>query len=367
MSDNPVELHFQKIRQQMTLLQSENPGAWQEIDAVLEDLHVVCEAMQTHLELAAVVEEELLQQTQHLTQRCDHYYELFQSLCVAYLVSDADGIILEANQAIAQLLNVPHPHLVGKPLVLYVAEDDRSAFRIKLNQLSQNGGTQVWQIRLRPREGQLLTAQLHITATPASNGLIERLQIGVYNVSPAQTAIPKTVEPTSPTEVHDDRLTVPPLGRQPLEERAEKGTLLPQLPQSLDGLRVLLVDDEADIREFVTAVLESYGIGVRAVASAAAALEELDRFQPDVLISDIRMPSGDGYSLIRQIRALEAERGRHLPAAAITAYIDEDQEKSLKAGYEMHLYKLAQPREWIETVAQLAGHASSLKFESSEP
>lgn len=130
-----------------------------------------------------------------------------------------------------------------------------------------------------------------------------------------------------------------------------------RLPQALDGLQVLIVDDEGDTREFITTLLESYGMSVKAVASAAAALQALSQFRPDVLVSDIRMPGGDGYSLIRQIRDWETKQGGHLPAAAITAYQDEDREKSLKAGYEAHLHKLAQPSEWVEMVAQLAGQS----------
>lgn len=134
-----------------------------------------------------------------------------------------------------------------------------------------------------------------------------------------------------------------------------------EMPQSLNGLRVLVVDDEADIREFITVVLESHGMSVKAVASAIAAFEVLKSFQPDVLVCDIRMPGGSGYDLIRQIRDLEAKEGGHLPATAITAYQDEDWEESLKAGFEAHLHKFAQPNEWVETIAQLAGQTSSRK------
>ena len=128
---------------------------------------------------------------------------------------------------------------------------------------------------------------------------------------------------------------------------------------ALNGLRVLVVDDEADIRELITVVLESHGMSVKAVASAAAAFEVLKSFQPDVLVCDIRMPGGSGYDLIRQIRDLEAKEGGHLPATAITAYQDEDWEKSLKAGFEAHLHKFAQPSEWVEIVKQMAGKSSS--------
>lgn len=132
-----------------------------------------------------------------------------------------------------------------------------------------------------------------------------------------------------------------------------------QILESLDGLRVLVVDDEADIREFITVVLESHGMSVKAVASAAAALEVLKEFRPDVLVCDIRMPGGSGYDLIRQIRDLEAKEGGHLPATAITAYQDEDWEESRKAGFEAHLHKFAQPIEWVETITKLAGQTSA--------
>lgn len=131
-----------------------------------------------------------------------------------------------------------------------------------------------------------------------------------------------------------------------------------QSPQSVEGLRVLVVDDEADIREFITVVLESQGMSVKAVASAAAALEVLEPFQPDVVVCDIRMPGGSGYDLIRQIRELEAKEGGHLPATAITAYQDEDKEESLKAGFDALLHKFAQPNEWVELIAKLAGQPS---------
>ncbi|WP_348982801.1 response regulator, partial [Brasilonema octagenarum] len=85
-----------------------------------------------------------------------------------------------------------------------------------------------------------------------------------------------------------------------------------EIPRSLDGLQVLFVDDEADAREFITAVLEQHGISVTAVATVTEALEVLERCSlgeppkgrtcPDVLISDIRMPDEDGYALIKKVR-----------------------------------------------------------------
>lgn len=238
---------------------------------------------------------------------------------------------------------MPQPYLAGKPLVVYVAEGDRPAFCTNLNRLSHNSGIQVWQMNLCPRDAKPFTAQWHVAITRDTDGLIESLRIGVYNLSVSQPAVPSQLRARS---AH--------LALRKPWKKWEHRMPMSQLPQSLDGLRVLVVDDEADAREFIAAVLESYGVSVRAVASAAAALEELERFHPDMLLSDIRMPGGDGYSLIRQIRALEAEQGGHIPAAAITAYLDEDRENSLKAEFEAYLHKLAQPSEWIEMVAQLA-------------
>lgn len=341
MSDYQISLHFQVIRQRIGAMQRGEGGSWEEIDAVLEDLQVIYEQMQTSLEIAGVIQEDLLEQNQQLGQQYYHYYELFQSLSVAYLVIDTDGVILEANEAIAQLLKVPQCYLAGKPLVLYVAEGERSAFRLNLNRLAQRPDVQVWQMALRPREGIPFVTQWHVAVSRNTSGQIERLGIGVYNLSQSQQDIAHLI------------------GQQPLRKvRVEGEITISKLPPSLDGLRVLVVDDEADIREFITAVLESYGISVRAVASTAAALEALKQFGPDVLVSDIRMPGGSGYDLIRQIRDLEASQGGHLPAAAITAYQDEDREKSLNAGYEAHLHKFAQPSEWVEMVAQLARQAS---------
>lgn len=334
MSHERIPNHFQAIQRLLATLQLEDSAAWKEMDATLEDLQMTFEQMQTSLEAAEVVEAELSQQKQH-------YQNLFQFSPIAYLLTDADGLILEANQAIAHLLNVPHIYLVGKPLAVFMAEGDRRTFRTRLNRLSQSIGIQTWQMSLCPRDGKPVGVELHVGIVRNPDGLIENLRIAVYDLSQFRR--------------EGAHLTA----QQTLGEiRAEEAIPMLQLPQSLDGLRVLVVDDEAHIREFISALLEAQGIGVRAVASAAAALDELDRFRPDILLSDIRMPGGDGYHLIRQIRALEAQQGGHLPAAAMTSYHDADREKSLEAGFEQHLYKLLQPGEWLEMVAQLAGGTS---------
>jgi signal transduction histidine kinase/CheY-like chemotaxis protein len=123
----------------------------------------------------------------------------------------------------------------------------------------------------------------------------------------------------------------------------------------LDRVRVLLVDDEPTANEAVQTLLDSCGAEVRVAGSAAQALQMLDVWKPDVLISDIAMPEEDGYTLIRKIRARSAEESGDLPAAALTAYATtEDRVSILAAGFQMYLSKPADPGELIAVVASLA-------------
>ncbi|HEY9735480.1 MAG TPA: response regulator, partial [Trichocoleus sp.] len=208
--------------------------------------------------------------------------------------------------------------------------------------------TQVWHLSLSPRGGAPFAAQLQVGASRTAEGRFESLRIGVLPLNQAGQAVSTPAEAALPADG----------GQQALgSSQAEEAPAL-TLPPSLDGLRVLVVDDEARICEFITTLLEAHGIEVKAVTSAAAALEELERFHPDVLLSDIRLPGGDGYDLIRLVRALEIGQGRHIHAAAITAYLDEDPEKALNAGYEAYWYKLSQPTELVEVVVQLAERAT---------
>jgi signal transduction histidine kinase/ActR/RegA family two-component response regulator len=123
----------------------------------------------------------------------------------------------------------------------------------------------------------------------------------------------------------------------------------------LDRVRVLLVDDEPTANEAVQTLLDSCGAEVRVAGSAAQALQMLDVWKPDVLISDIAMPEEDGYVLIKKIRARSAEQSGDLPAAALTAYATiEDRVSILAAGFQMYLSKPADPGELIAVVASLA-------------
>lgn len=125
---------------------------------------------------------------------------------------------------------------------------------------------------------------------------------------------------------------------------------------NLAGLRVLVVDDEPDACQLLSTVLKQHEAQVIAVSSASEALVALQKFQPDVLVSDIGMPQEDGYSLIRKIRALPGEKGGRTPAVALTAYARaEDRIKALNAGFQLHVAKPVNPTELAAVVANLAG------------
>ncbi|CAA9583381.1 Two-component system sensor histidine kinase/response regulator hybrid [uncultured Synechococcales cyanobacterium] len=135
---------------------------------------------------------------------------------------------------------------------------------------------------------------------------------------------------------------------------ADSEELFDNLP-SLKGLRILLVDDEADTRDLITIILEQCEAKVTAIASVREALVVIQQMQPDVLISDVGMPGEDGYTLIRKVRALQPEQGGRIPAVALTAYARmEDRTRALAAGFQMHVPKPVKPIELTTVVASLA-------------
>ena len=128
---------------------------------------------------------------------------------------------------------------------------------------------------------------------------------------------------------------------------------------TLDGLRVLVVDDEADARDLIGVILRGRGATVDAAASAAEALEAVERARPDVVVSDISMPESDGYELIRELRRRDAAAGAATPAVALTAYArSQDRERALAAGFQLHLAKPVEPDDLILAVAELAGRTA---------
>ncbi len=128
------------------------------------------------------------------------------------------------------------------------------------------------------------------------------------------------------------------------------------LPLSLLGVRVVVVDDQADTREFITTVLEQCQAEVKAVGSVSEALQIITQWKPDVIVSDIGMPQEDGYSLIRKVREQPPELGGNIPAAALTAYARaEDRTRAIQEGYQLHLPKPIEADELVTVVASLVG------------
>ncbi|HEV2913019.1 MAG TPA: PAS domain S-box protein [Pyrinomonadaceae bacterium] len=126
-------------------------------------------------------------------------------------------------------------------------------------------------------------------------------------------------------------------------------------PPQLRGLRVLVVDDEAETLEMLQFILEGCEARVTTAISAATALEAIKAEAFDVLISDIGMPEEDGYSFIAKVRALERERGGRILAAALTAYAgEEDRIRTLQSGFQIHVPKPVSPNELVAVVANLA-------------
>jgi PAS domain S-box-containing protein len=151
-------------------------------------------------------------------------------------------------------------------------------------------------------------------------------------------------------EMGADGQRVPPVSHE------ESG--LDESPR-LDGVRVLVVEDEPDARHLLAAVLQKRGARVFMASTAAEALEMLQRERPDVLLSDIALEDEDGYSLIRRVRSLPQDQGGRIPAAALTSYGRlEDRMRALSAGFQLHAAKPVEPAELVAVVASLAGKSA---------
>lgn len=126
----------------------------------------------------------------------------------------------------------------------------------------------------------------------------------------------------------------------------------------LDGLRILIVDDDPDMRDLLTYTLEGCGAEVVAAASANEAISALTESSPplDMLISDIGMPDEDGYALLHRVRRLESKNGGRIPAIALTAYArTQDRTAALLAGFQFHIAKPVEPAELVAVIANLTG------------
>ncbi|MEH2312193.1 MAG: PAS domain S-box protein [Nostoc sp.] len=165
------------------------------------------------------------------------------------------------------------------------------------------------------------------------------------------------VQAESPGEGSGATFTVElPLLVRSEDVRCEENESLDSEPESslLSNTQVLVVDDEPDIRDLITFILQDYGMQVTAVSSAQEALQALSESIPDVLISDIGMPKTDGYMLMREVRARSPKLGGRVPAIALTAYAGEmNQQQALAAGFQMHISKPVDPDVLVKAIADL--------------
>jgi len=151
---------------------------------------------------------------------------------------------------------------------------------------------------------------------------------------------------------------LPLMTARPAELAAERTppTFQRASAQSLAGLRILVVDDDPTAVDLNREILSQAGAEVRGCTSGTDALHILQQWRPAVLVSDIEMPGLDGYTLLRQIRALDPDQGGKTPAVALSAYDrPEDRVRSLRAGFNFHVSKPVEPDELTAIVASLAG------------
>ncbi|NJP11610.1 MAG: response regulator [Leptolyngbyaceae cyanobacterium RU_5_1] len=143
----------------------------------------------------------------------------------------------------------------------------------------------------------------------------------------------------------------------PLAPRSMGRTAPTQVPEStlgLNGIRILVVDDDADSREFIRFVLEQAGAIVTSVSSGIEALQFMAQLTPNLIISDIGMPNMDGHMLMQHIRALQ--QGATVPAIALTAYAEEiNQQQAFAAGFQRHIAKPVEPEKLVRTIVMLTG------------
>ena len=124
--------------------------------------------------------------------------------------------------------------------------------------------------------------------------------------------------------------------------------------RTLDGLKILVVEDDEDTREVLSLGLTLYGAGVTAVANAGDAMVALERDRPDVILSDIGLPDADGLELIRTVRRLPPSRGGRVPAVAVTAFtLCDDAEETARAGFQRHFRKPVETAALFSALADL--------------
>jgi two-component system CheB/CheR fusion protein len=175
--------------------------------------------------------------------------------------------------------------------------------------------------------------------------------------------VPALLTPWSEAETRGNPPEAEPASTFPPASEQDPPTMPPRrMParDTLNGTKILVVDDEADARDALVHLLERYGAIVRPAASVSEAMLALTAELPDVLISDLGMPGEDGYELMRRVRLLPEDAGGRLPSMAVSAYTtDEHRRKVVKTGFQKHLEKPVAPDQLVTEVARLVGRPAA--------
>lgn len=308
----------------------------------------------------------------------------------AMFLVDSGGRVASWNEGVGLILGWQAPDWIGQPLQVTYTEEDVAAGvpQAQLRRAAAEGraGGQRWMRRrngehflawgemarlldasgallgylqvLRdcsvsappagPSQDQLLATVSHELRTPLSAIL------GWAHVLERGAADPATLQQGLAAIARNARRQV-----QLIDDLLDAGRTAPRpLPGDaaarLDGVQVLLVDDEPDLRAATARVLQDAGAQVLVAANAGEGLDLLRRARPAVILSDIGMPTVDGHALMRSVRALPQEEGGRTPAAAYTARArPEDRQRALDAGYQVHLAKPMLPAALVQALAQL--------------
>ncbi|MBW4664061.1 MAG: helix-turn-helix domain-containing protein [Chroococcus sp. CMT-3BRIN-NPC107] len=194
------------------------PTAFKELGLVSEELQVALEELQQQNEELRLAQIAIEVQRQR-------YQELFEFAPNAYLVTDEQGIVQEANCTAANVFNVPQRFLIGKPLVLFVAEEKRQLFHVRLTDLQQGDNTVKWNLRLLPRNLQPFNAELIVSKISDWQGNLVGLRICIHNTEEKLRLLPKT-----PVETQENS---PKPFVKPLQQTYLKGEIIPIKPQTL--------------------------------------------------------------------------------------------------------------------------------------
>ena len=280
------------------------------------------------------------------TQR-DRYRELFDLALGAYLLTCRSGVIRDLNTSASNLLGVAPRFAHGKPLAAFVDAADTRTFRRAVESARCGRAAEV-NVHLKPRGSE--RAWRSLLATPIERGT-EILWVARDPRQPLEQ--PGTRAARDALEVRVGLEVTLPRLTTGASEPARPALPSPPAPSPtararLDGVRVLVVDDDEDMRGLLSALLRQHGASTTAAASVDAALLAFDACPPDVVVSDIGMPGRSGLELARALRAKSSPRARLIAVSGFTS--PDEVARALAAGFDMHLAKPVEAAELVGVV-----------------